>query len=107
MSPLQRPKEAGLLPPGSFDTDVILMMSLLQCDKRHPGCLRCERLGRSCPGYDDEPKKRKREGDTPLSSSPIRSIVPKAIMDEIEDLEQASPTTTVPVPMPEHHLWLD
>lgn len=34
-----------------------------QCDKRHPSCLRCEKFGKPCPGYD---KKRKfvDEGET-------------------------------------------
>ena len=30
--------------------------SCSQCDKRHPACFRCEKLGKPCPGYD---KKRK------------------------------------------------
>lgn len=28
----------------------------VKCDKRQPACLRCEKLGKPCPGYD---KKRK------------------------------------------------
>lgn len=28
----------------------------MKCDKRIPACLRCEKLGKPCPGYD---KKRK------------------------------------------------
>lgn len=32
------------------------LTEMLQCDKRHPACFRCEKLGKPCPGYD---KKRK------------------------------------------------
>lgn len=56
-----------------------------QCDKTQPTCLRCEKLGKPCPGYDKKRKfvdegvtlrkKYQRSGaDDNAAASPVRKV---------------------------------
>ncbi|KAM0719199.1 hypothetical protein Q7P37_005104 [Cladosporium fusiforme] len=65
----------------------------VKCDKRHPACFRCEKLGKPCPGYDKKRKfvdegatlRRKYEGEA--SRGPAGC--------ELSDLSLNSPRSTL------------